>query len=157
MYRRPPHPIPPPSPQTVQPRPDPLHSPAEEQRRRLASISPSGPASTYGEERDGRDGRDGGAPGLSEHYVSDGARKEKLRQRAYRPPPATRRRYVELHCASAFSFLAGASLPEDLIERAAELELPAVALIDRNGVYGAPRFYKAARAAGIKALVVRRW
>ena len=68
-------------------------------------------------------------------------------------PRATRRRYAELHCASAFSFLAGASLPEDLIERAAELELPAVALIDRNGVYGAPRFYKAARAAGIKALV----
>ena len=64
------------------------------------------------------------------------------------PPRATRRRYAELHCASAFSFLAGASLPEDLIERAAELELPAVALIDRNGVYGAPRFYKAARAAG---------
>ena len=127
---------------------------------------------TYGEERDGRDGRDGEAPAFSEHYVSDGARKEKLRQRTYRAPGvvdttpsarmlsaprtarrATRRRYAELHCASAFSFLAGASLPEDLIERAAELELPAVALIDRNGVYGAPRFYKAARAAGIKALV----
>ena len=55
--------------------------------------------------------------------------------------------------SSAFSFLNGASLPEDLVERAAELELPAIALVDRNGVYGAPRFYKAARAAGIKALV----
>ncbi|HVR28966.1 MAG TPA: error-prone DNA polymerase [Thermoanaerobaculia bacterium] len=66
---------------------------------------------------------------------------------------AVRRRYAELRCASSFSFLAGASLPEDLVERAAELELPAVALVDRNGVYGAPRFYKAARAAGIKALV----
>ncbi|HEX2463968.1 MAG TPA: PHP domain-containing protein, partial [Thermoanaerobaculia bacterium] len=119
----------------------------------MATNSPSSPAATYGEERDGRDGRDGEAPALSEHYVSDGARKEKLRQRSYPPPRATRRRYAELHCASAFSFLAGASLPEDLIERAAELELPAVALIDRNGVYGAPRFYKAARAAGIKALV----
>ncbi len=154
MYRRPPHPIPPPSPQTIRPHSDPLPSPEAEKRRRLASISPSGPASTYGEERDGRDGRDGEAPAFSEHYVSDGARKEKLRAAgSIRPPRATRRRYAELHCASAFSFLAGASLPEDLIERAAELELPAVALIDRNGVYGAPRFYKAARAAGIKALV----
>ncbi len=59
--------------------------------------------------------------------------------------------------ASAFSFLDGASLPEDLIERAADLGLPAVALVDRNGVYGAPRFYKAANAAGIKALVGPRW
>ncbi len=61
--------------------------------------------------------------------------------------------YVELHAASAFSFLDGASLPEDLIERAAELELPAVALADRNGLYGAPRFHKAAKEAGIRAIV----
>ena len=57
-------------------------------------------------------------------------------------------RYAELHAASAFSFLNGASLPEDLIDRAAALELPAVALVDRNGVYAAPRFYKAAQEAG---------
>ncbi len=37
-------------------------------------------------------------------------------------------RYVELHAASAFSFLEGASLPEDLIQRAAELNMPAMAL-----------------------------
>ncbi len=61
--------------------------------------------------------------------------------------------YSELHAASAFSFLEGASLPEDLMNRAAELELPAVALVDRNTLSGAPRFWKAARAAGIKALV----
>jgi error-prone DNA polymerase len=61
--------------------------------------------------------------------------------------------YAELHAASAFSFLDGASLPEDLVERAAALELPAVALVDANGVYAAPRFYQAARQAGIKALV----
>ncbi len=61
--------------------------------------------------------------------------------------------YVELHTASAFSFLEGASLPEDLVTRAAELGLPALALLDRNGVYGAPRLYKAAREAGLKALV----
>ncbi len=62
-------------------------------------------------------------------------------------------KYAELHCASAFSFLEGASQPEDLVDRAAELELGAVALIDRNCVSGAPRFWKAARDAGIKPLV----
>src|SRR3954469_2057204 len=61
--------------------------------------------------------------------------------------------YAELHAASAFSFLDGASLPEDLVDRAAALELPAVALVDANGVYAAPRFHKAAKEAGIKALV----
>jgi len=62
-------------------------------------------------------------------------------------------KYAELHCASAFSFLEGASQPEDLVVRAAELELPAVALVDRNTLSGAPRFWKAAREAGIKPLV----
>ena len=59
--------------------------------------------------------------------------------------------FIELHSASAFSFLAAASLPEELAERAAELEMPALALVDRDGVYGAPRFYKAARKHGIRA------
>ena len=54
-------------------------------------------------------------------------------------------RYVELHAASAFSFLEGASQPETLIERAAELEMPAMALLDRNGVYGSARFIPAQR------------
>jgi len=62
-------------------------------------------------------------------------------------------KYAELHCASAFSFLEGACQPEDLVERAAALDLPAAALVDRNGLSGAPRFWKAAREAGIKALV----
>ncbi|MBM3751897.1 MAG: DNA polymerase III subunit alpha [Acidimicrobiia bacterium] len=61
--------------------------------------------------------------------------------------------YFELHTASAFSFLAGASLPETLIARAAHLGYPALALLDRDGVYGAPQFYRAARAAGLKAIV----
>ncbi|HUF49063.1 MAG TPA: error-prone DNA polymerase, partial [Vicinamibacterales bacterium] len=61
--------------------------------------------------------------------------------------------YIELHTASAFSFLDGASLPSTLIERAADLGYPAVALLDRDGVYGAPQFYRAARAAGLKAIV----
>ena len=61
--------------------------------------------------------------------------------------------YVELRCRSAFSFLAGASLPEDLIDQAAALGYDALALADRGGVYGAPRFFTAARRAGIRPLV----
>ncbi len=61
--------------------------------------------------------------------------------------------YIELHASSAFSFLDGASLPETLIERAAALGYPAVALLDRDGMYGAPQFYRAAKAAGLKAIV----
>jgi len=86
--------------------------------------------------------------------VASGARKEKLRRRGFEIRRPTRPRpYVELHAASAFSFLDGASLPEDLVEEAARREIPSVALVDTNGVYGAPRFYKAAKEAGIKALV----
>jgi error-prone DNA polymerase len=61
--------------------------------------------------------------------------------------------YIELHASSAFSFLRAASLPETLIDRAATLGYPAVALLDRDGVSGAPRFHKAALAAGIRPLV----
>jgi error-prone DNA polymerase len=61
--------------------------------------------------------------------------------------------YIELHTASAFSFLDGASLPEALVQRAADLGYPALALLDRDGVYGIPRFHLAARRAGIKAIV----
>ena len=60
-------------------------------------------------------------------------------------------RYVELHAASAFSFLQAASLPEDLIERAVALEMPAVALLDHNGVYGSARFHTSAKRNGICA------
>jgi len=59
--------------------------------------------------------------------------------------------YAELHAGSAFSFLRGASLPEELAARAAELGIGAVALLDRDGVYGAPRFHQAAKKAGIRA------
>ena len=61
--------------------------------------------------------------------------------------------YIELHMASAFSFLDGASLPEALVERAAALGYPALALLDRDGVYGIPRFHKAAVAAGIQPII----
>jgi len=59
-------------------------------------------------------------------------------------------KYVELHSSSAFSFLEGASRPEDLVSRAKELELPAIALVDRDGVYGSPRFHMAAKSVGIR-------
>ncbi|MFY9987806.1 MAG: PHP domain-containing protein, partial [Chthoniobacterales bacterium] len=61
--------------------------------------------------------------------------------------------YVELHARSAFSFLRGSSSPENLAYLAAEQELPALALCDRDGVFGAPRFYTAAKEAGIRPLV----
>src|SRR5688500_18594895 len=61
--------------------------------------------------------------------------------------------YVELHARSAFSFLEGVSVPEELIAAAAEMGMPAMALLDRDGVYGAPRFHLAAEKLGIKAHV----
>ena len=61
--------------------------------------------------------------------------------------------YVELHSCSAFSFLEGASLPEELVAKAGRLGMPAIALLDRDGVYGSPRFYMAAKKAGIRAHV----
>jgi error-prone DNA polymerase len=61
--------------------------------------------------------------------------------------------YVELHARSAFSFLEGASLPELLMARCAQLDMPAMALLDRNGLYGSPRFHMAALRAGTRAHV----
>ncbi|PTY00524.1 error-prone DNA polymerase [Opitutus sp. ER46] len=61
--------------------------------------------------------------------------------------------YVELHARSAFSFLRGASNPEDLAKAAAAQQLPALALLDRDGVYGAPRLFGPARENGLRALV----
>jgi error-prone DNA polymerase len=59
--------------------------------------------------------------------------------------------YIELHSRSAFSFLEGASLPENLIAACTNLNMPAMALLDRDGVYGSPRFHMAAEKAMIKA------
>src|SRR5882762_9632459 len=61
--------------------------------------------------------------------------------------------YIELHACSAFSFLRGGSFPEQLAEVAAELEIPAMALLDRNGVYGAQRFSVAAREHNVRPIV----
>jgi error-prone DNA polymerase len=60
--------------------------------------------------------------------------------------------YVELHCHSAYSFLDGASQPEELAARAAELGYGAVALTDHDGVYGSLEFAHAAKALGVRAI-----
>jgi error-prone DNA polymerase len=59
--------------------------------------------------------------------------------------------YIELHARSAFSFLEGASVPEELSALCAEYQMPAMALLDRDGVYGSPRFHLAAQKAKIRA------
>lgn len=61
--------------------------------------------------------------------------------------------YIELHAASAFSFLEGASQPEHLLQRAMELDMPAMALLDRNGLYGAARFHTSAKQNDLRAHV----
>ncbi|MGH4014481.1 MAG: error-prone DNA polymerase [Pseudonocardiaceae bacterium] len=60
--------------------------------------------------------------------------------------------YAELHCHSNFSFLDGASHPEELVEEAARLGLDAIALTDHDGMYGVVRFAEAARELGIKTI-----
>jgi len=59
--------------------------------------------------------------------------------------------YIELHTRSAFSFLEGASVPEELAKVCAQHQMPAMALLDRDGVYGSPRFHLAAKKLKIKA------
>src|SRR6187401_140892 len=61
--------------------------------------------------------------------------------------------YIELHASSAFSFLRAGSFPEQLAEVAVELAMPAIALLDRNGVYGAQRFSVAAREHGVRPII----
>src|ERR1700692_1698060 len=62
-------------------------------------------------------------------------------------------RYVELHARSAFSFLEGSPPPESLAQVCAQRNMSAMALLDRDGVYGAPRFHMAAKQLKIKAHV----
>ncbi len=76
------------------------------------------------------------------------------RKRApYVPPPGLgagggSTPYAELHCHTNFSFLDGASHPEELVEEAVRLGLEALAVTDHDGCYGVVRFAEAARAAG---------
>ena len=59
--------------------------------------------------------------------------------------------YIELHARSAFSFLEGSSLPEEMAGMCDRLNIGGMALLDTDGVYGAPRFHMAAKKIGIKA------
>jgi error-prone DNA polymerase len=61
--------------------------------------------------------------------------------------------YVELHCHSNYSFLDGASHPEELVERAAELGMPALGISDHGGVYGAVKFVNHCRRVGIRPVI----
>src|SRR2546422_7290281 len=79
------------------------------------------------------------------------------RRQPYEPPKDMQRStlhvpYAELHAHSAYSFLDGASHPEQLAEEAARLNLDALALTDHDGMYGIVRFAEAARAVGLKTI-----
>src|SRR5687767_12216993 len=69
-----------------------------------------------------------------------------------RRPPGEAVRYAELHCHSNFSFLDGASHPEELVEEAARLGLEALALTDHDGMYGVVRFAEAAAEVGLRTV-----
>jgi error-prone DNA polymerase len=106
---------------------------------------------------DSRDvrGKDGRAPGsVAWNAGGDGPALGRRRQ-PYEPPAgaAAHRRvtipYAELHCHSNFSFLDGASHPEQLVEEAHRLGLEALALTDHDGLYGVVRFAEAARTVGL--------
>ncbi|MBI2215017.1 MAG: error-prone DNA polymerase [Acidobacteria bacterium] len=91
--------------------------------------------------------------GYSLPRTGPGAKKEKQRQRDWKHSSRADKPYLELRTASAFSFLEAASAPEDLVDAAAACGISAMALVDTNGVYGAPRFYGAAKKAGLRAIV----
>src|SRR5579864_7190615 len=89
------------------------------------------------------------SPGTPACHPNDAYREPE--QAVQAAPGKSESEYIELHAASAFSFLDGASQPDALVERAGELGMPAMALADRNGVYGAARFHTAAKRIGVKA------
>jgi error-prone DNA polymerase len=113
----------------------------------------SGRTRAGGEHSKGRDGRAPGSP--SWNAGGDGPAWSRRRQ-PFQPPgdvDGGRREggvpYAELHCHSNFSFLDGASHPEELATEAARLGLDALALTDHDGFYGVVRFAEAARAVGL--------
>ena len=74
-----------------------------------------------------------------------------MTEESSRQAEGRKQEYVELHARSAFSFLQGAATPEELIAVCAELKMPSMALLDRDGVYGAARFHLAGKKLGVKA------
>jgi error-prone DNA polymerase len=104
----------------------------------------------------GKHGRDGRAPGSpSWNSGGDGPAWSRKRQPFEAPPELTGPAraptvpYAELHCHSNFSFLDGASHPEELATEAARLGLEALAITDHDGFYGVVRFAEAAKAVGL--------
>ncbi len=102
----------------------------------------------------GRRGRDGRAPGSLSWNAGGDSPAWGRRRQPYRPPADVRAGsgtvpYAELHCHSNFSFLDGASHPEELATEAARLGLEALAITDHDGFYGVVRFAEAARAVGL--------
>ncbi len=73
-------------------------------------------------------------------------------ERASTPRSVSRVPYAELHCHSSFSFLDGASHPEELAEEAARLDLKALAITDHDGFYGVVRFSEAAKTIGLPTI-----
>ncbi len=103
-----------------------------------------------------RTGRDGRAPGSSSWNSGGDAPGWSRRRQPFEAPADIARApegitapYAELHCHSNFSFLDGASHPEELATEAARLGLEALAITDHNGFYGVVRFAEAARAVGM--------
>jgi error-prone DNA polymerase len=86
--------------------------------------------------------------GQMQANIENGSPQRKQLPTAHRPRLTN---YVELHARSAFSFLEGAATPEELIATCADLKMPSMALLDRDGVYGAARFHLAAKKLGVKA------
>src|SRR5437763_641800 len=100
---------------------------------------------------------DGRSPNRPDHADGGDSPAWSRKRQPYRPPPPSRRgdapvAYAELHCRSNFSFLDGASHPEELVEEADRLGLEALALTDHDGVYGVVRFAEAAEAVGVPAV-----
>ncbi len=99
----------------------------------------------------------GSRPSLDDHVPPGGDGGDSpawsAKRGAYEPPAVIRRTstipYAELHCHSSFSFLDGASSPEELAEEAARLDLQALAVTDHDGFYGVVRFSEAAREVGM--------
>ncbi|RZQ62852.1 error-prone DNA polymerase [Amycolatopsis suaedae] len=100
-----------------------------------------------------RDGGDSPAWGRRrEHYSRPADLSSTRRKEREEAGSGTRVPYAELHCHSNFSFLDGASHPEQLVEEAARLELDALAITDHDGLYGVVRFAEAARELGISTV-----
>src|SRR5882724_4622700 len=96
-------------------------------------------------------GDGGDSPAWTNHREPYAARID-LPGAADDPSPERRVPYAELHCHSNFSFLDGASHPEELVEAAAQLGLEAVAITDHDGMYGVVRFAEAAKELGVRTV-----